>query len=389
MHFLLLTVSLAFSAPATLPAHRLAVTNDGRLALPEATFAVVGNTRPVSPGLDRARTVEGSHSEDVIGDIIAQGLLGTLDFVVHTGDMVTHSSTPNWRSFAEQFSSLLDGSTAAATASKRVPIVPVAGDRDCVKQPDCTTFSKVFPGFGNNIGYGRASTWQSFELAIGDGPPWKVLVLDSNKKALGSRWNEQNSWLREQAKNPQRGLLVFIHEPPVSILESKGSQYSSELIEIIETNAPLMSIKAVFSAGPSMTQALMPGGAFGTAHFAGGGGGTPAVDFPIGLNGSKIDQMLAPGFSDGLDQLVRTYAALESAPPERLVEEALGKGSFEGYARRISGADFPTHGWWKVEAVQDKLSVTWRCRQPDGTFQNQSAWMWTAADGWEASNGKQ
>ena len=105
MILLYLLLSVSFAKPDSLPAHRLAVTDGGALTLPEVTIAVVGNTRPASAMLDKARAVDGSYASALIGDVIVQSLTNSLDFVVHTGDMVPVSSPNAWKDFGVQFAS--------------------------------------------------------------------------------------------------------------------------------------------------------------------------------------------------------------------------------------------------------------------------------------------
>ena len=386
MIIIYLLLSVSFGGPVSAPSHRLAVADGGTLTLPTASFAVVGNTRQTAPFLDKGRTAEGTYAPGVVGDIIVQGLTGSLDFVVHTGDMVPASTAGAWREFGEQMSSLLDGSSLPPSGSKRYPIIPVVGDRDCAKDSDCATLANIFPGFGVDIGFGRVATWQSFDLKVGDSPSWKFIILDTNKKGLGSRWNEQLSWLSEQARNPKSGLLIFMHEPPKTVGPNDATANAKELVEHIENYAPLMSIKAIFSAGPSLTQALLPEGAFGSLHCGAGGGGTPTIDLNRGLVGDDTDALLAPGYNDAIDALITSYEGATNAPSSRILDEARGYGTFKGFPRRMDGAAIPTHGWWKVEITPTELTTTWRARQPDGTFRNQAKWRWNKESGWTSSS---
>jgi hypothetical protein len=336
--------------------------------------------------LDKGRAIDGTKSPAVIGDVIAQSMVGEMDFVIHTGDMVTQSGSAGWASFGEQFAALLDGSTPPPSAARRLPVVPVAGDRDCAKEASCESFASVFPGFGVEIGYGRVATWQGFQIHAGAGKPWKVLVLDSNRKSMGSRWNEQVAWLSSQVSDPGQGIIVFVHDPAVSVTDEKRSANTASLIEVIETHAPLLSIKAIFSAGPALTQAFLPDGAFGAAHIGAGGGGAPAADIHRGIRGAANRNTLASNLDRGIDTLVSAYQAESEPPSARLVEEAMGTGSFKGYPRVVSASEFPTHGWWKVHLKDGKMHLQWRSLQPDGTFRNQAEWSWTTADGWVAAS---
>ena len=191
--FLLAT---SFGSPKELPAQRLAIDDGGVLAVDVVDLAIVGNTRATSAIVDKRRAIGGTGTKDVLGDITAQNMVAPLDFLVLLGDLVPVSSPANWTEYGTMFAGLVDGTTAPPSALRRIPVVPVVGDRDCVKSPNCKEFSQVFPGFGEEIGYGRVATWQGFDLSAANGKKWRVIIIDSNKEAMGSRWREQNTWLQ-------------------------------------------------------------------------------------------------------------------------------------------------------------------------------------------------
>ena len=385
IYLLTLWTFAAVAAPAkTLATHRIAIDDGGELKVPDGmSFAVVGNTRPNSTLLDKGSVFDASASADVIGDILAQGLLGNpLTFLIHTGDMVVSSTPGNWKKFDKQFVGLLDGSSPPPTAARRIPVIPVAGDRDCDRDAECKSFASTFPGFGSPIGYGRVATWQSFDLVVGKTKRWRVLVLDTNRKGLGSRWNEQKAWISNAVKGDYSGLLIFLHEPVFSSDPDDVNENSQALLEHISEHARLLSVKAVFSAGPHHSQAFAPEGGFGSMHIGTGGGGAPAADVPRGVKGATTAHSHDETFSKGLDALVGVWRTTEKPPSDKSVDEAMGTGSYNGYPRNLDSSSFPTYGWWKVGVTPSGLDLTWRARQPNGAFSPQASWVWTEADGW-------
>ena len=210
------------------------------------------------------------------------------------------------------------------------------GDRDCVKQPSCQDFASVFPGFGQDIGFGRVATWQSFDVVVGDRQSWRFVVVDSNKKGLGSRWREQVVWLKEAVRSPGQGLIVMLHESPLRRGKAVSHEGVNELMELISEHAPLMSLRAVIGAGPANTQAFLPEGALGPIHVVAGGGGAPAETLERGLKSRPSDPALAGAFERALDGLVEDYAS--SDPP------FAGGGRGRGFWKlRWLRAE---HGWW-------------------------------------------
>ncbi len=376
--------SLMAAPKAELPSHRLAIDDGGSLVLPEITIAVVGNTRPAAGMLDKKRAIQGSAAADVIGDMMVVGMGSPMTMLVHLGDMVTTSSKSNWNRFSKQFASLIDGHTAPPSALQRIPVVPVVGDRDCVRQPSCEDFADVFPGFGPSIGFGRVATWQHFDLVVGDGERWRVIVLDSNKSGLGSRWQEQLTWLKTVVTQPGKGLLVFMHQSPLIRDNAAPDEGASELLALIQGVAPLLSIRAVISAGAANTQLFLPEGAFGTLHLVAGGGGSPAADLDRGIPGRASEPALDSSFERGLDRIISSYSALSDPPSQKQLDLAMGTGEFQGFARKMSGLVFPGHGWWQMGLRAGEISLEWRARQGDGLFADQGRWAWTQSTGWQS-----
>ena len=381
---LLLFMSVAVSAPKPTPAMRLAIDDGGVLTKETITIGLLGNTRPTTPMLDRSRAVSGGGHDAVVGDLTAQNMNDPMDLVVLLGDMVPSSSKGNWRKFGEQFGGLIDGSVAPPSALRRIPVVPIVGDRDCVKQPSCEDLAAVFPGFGQDIGFGRVATWQSFDLVVGNQQSWRFVVVDSNKKGLGSRWREQVVWLQEVVRSPGAGLIVLMHEAPLQRGKSDESEGVSELMALIGEHAPLMSLRAVLSAGPANTQVFLPDGGLGPIHVVAGGGGAPAEALERGLKAQPSPPALAPHFEGALDGLVETYASSDVPPSQKVIDEALGAGSFDGYARVVDGGAIPTHGWWKMRLTEAGIELIWRARLPSGELADRARWGWQKSVGWKA-----
>jgi hypothetical protein len=263
-------------------------------------------------------------------------------------------------------------------------VLPVVGDRDCAKEPSCETFAKVFPGFGVEIGYGRVATWQHFDLKIGDQDRWRVIVLDSNKKGLGSRWHEQVSWLKTVVDSPGTGILVFLHEAPIARGYKGQTDGAQELLDLIASDAPLLSVKGVFSAGPSNNQAFLPEGALGPLYVVAGGGGAPGEDLPRGVVGGTDPPRLTAEFENGLDELVNSRLKEGNQALAVAANEALGTGSFKAYPRVVDASTFPMFGWWRMKFSPGSVSMDWRAQLGDGTFANMAGYQWSQAAGWKA-----
>ncbi len=382
MLFSLLLVLSSFAAPKTLPAHRVVASDGTTLSLPEMSVAVLGNTRAASAVLDKRRALSGSGHDVVLGDITATSVTTGLNAVFLLGDQVTASTPANWRNFGERHASILDGTVAPPTAMRRLPVLPVVGDRDCVKEPSCVTLAKVFPGFGVEIGFGRVATWHHLDVNIGGSDTWRIIVLDSNKKGLGSRWHEQMSWLKGVAASPGSGLIVLMHDSPVSRTGRSKNTGPAELMEAIGEHAPLLSLRAVFSAGTVNHQAFLPEGALGPLHVVAGAGGAPGVDLKRGIAGKVDEPALLAGMEKGLNTLVDSHLFNPVPPEQKAIDEALGKGTFEGFERRVDSSVFPMHGWWKLHFKPGSIEVQWRGQKGDATVAQLASVTWTRENGW-------
>ena len=219
---------------------------------------------------------------------------------------------------------------------------------------------------------------------VGVNQSWRVVVIDSNKKELGSRWREQVVWLKEAVRAPGEGLIVLLHESPLRRGKAVDNEGVSELMDLISEHAPLMSLRAVIGAGPANSQAFLPEGALGPIHVVAGGGGAPAETLERGLKSRPSDPALAEAFERALDALVDDYASSDAPPSQKAIDEALGSGSFNGFARSMDGGALPTHGWWKLKLSNAGLMLAWRARTPRGELVERVRWAWSKDSGWQA-----
>jgi hypothetical protein len=386
MLFTLLFSLSAFAAPKELPAHRVVASDGGAIALPAMSIAVLGNSREGGSLLSKAKAIGGAGTNVVVGDITTVGVTTGLDAVFLLGDQVTASTPGNWRDFAERHAAILDGTQAPPAAMRRFPVIPVVGDKDCIKEPSCASVASVFPGFGVEIGFGRVATWQQFDVAITDAETWRVLVLDSNKKNLKSRWQEQVAWLKNAVANPGAGLVILMHEPPVARAYKTKHEGEKELMAVINEHAPLLSVRLVLSAGPVNHQALLPEGALGPLFVNAGGGGAAGEDLDRGTAENPEGPQLAEAFEKGVNALVDSHLFNPEPPDAKAIDQALGNGAFAGFPRTVDADVFPMHGWWKLDFAPGSISLQWRARKGDGIVSPLAAFSWSQETGWVGSN---
>jgi hypothetical protein len=181
--------------PKNLPTHRIVAKDSAQLnPVEDLRFGVLGNTRQAIPFVDggRGNSTSEASAGQIIGDLMWQNQQGALDFVVLMGDMVRASRDSEWKAFDAQWRDLLDGSTLPELEGRRLPVLPVAGDRDSIFDERLRGFGATFPGVGTDIGFNRVASWYYFDQEVG-GSKWRFLVVDSNKEGLGSRWKSNCS----------------------------------------------------------------------------------------------------------------------------------------------------------------------------------------------------
>ena len=373
-----------------IPGHQLfADDGDQKAVEGPVTFAVIGNTRGSLRALDSRGAVSGV-TQELLADL--QSTVGTPEgpsFLVMMGDHVRTGSTLEWRRFNKRFSGLL--LSESLTESSGLACVPVAGDRESFGDERLFNWSSAFPEVGQDIGFNRTASWYFFDLRSA-AHTWRVVVLDSGKARLGSRWREQLSWLSAAVYGRYDSLLVFMHDPLLDLSEGdmNADGAPQELIEAIEEEVSLLQIRAVFSAGSHASQAILPDGPFGSLYINAGGGGAPAQDlrrWGAATEASREgDIHLEPMFDLSLQNALTAWSD-ENAVPEAVLQEARGSGSFEGFVASLSAKHMPTYGWWTVTLEGEQATARFRHRMPDGTIEDRYRIDYTREDGWRGRAG--
>ena len=336
-----------------------ALTSDGPLS-----FAVVGNLRDPMPLVDKlAKRVEHDGVTEALVSDLRKGVdRKDLDFVALMGDSVRWSDSKTWKGFDLLWREVLDGESIPTTEGYRIPAMPVAGDHEYVLDKHLTAMEGAFPGVGVDIGYARVASWYHFDVRVDD-TIWRFVVLDSNKKELGSRWNEQLYWLPRACEGKYHNMVIFMHHPIVTLAgESDKDGAPSELLETIEDNTNPAKIKAIFSGDPSASEVLLPSGNLGAAMFTAGGGGAPADTVERWGNAVDLgygDVQLEPLFDLKLQSQFDDAAASQDFP-ETVVDKAKGSGTWEGFTAAYDPKYFPLYGYFKVEITGEDMNVTYR-----------------------------
>lgn len=328
-------------------------------------FAVVGDTRAAiaSDKVDGRVSIDGAE-QAVVADIAARVEDSRLKFAVLLGNMVATSSTAEWKSFTKDWVAALAGSDIAENGGTRVKSVPVCGVSDRSGDEWLTGFGAAFPGVGANIGANRVASWYTFDVSA-DGKVWRFVVLDTDKAALGSRWEEQQAWIEGAMKGDYDHVLVFMNQPKMTL--AKGAKDNDgggpvELLDTVEQSTDLNAIVAVFSGNTGTNEIYLPGGRLGEAYIN-VSSGAPAATLARWRNEPELklesiyDLQLIKAFDHAVD--VRGLA-------ESSVDHAKARGSYAGFVGEYEGRALPIAGWWNVSVAGDTMTLDFRMWDPSG-----------------------
>ena len=391
----LLTTLLACALHADkIPDHELFSDDDRSLVSTsdELSFAVVGNVRGRVPGLDRlgGGVPDAGAPGRTVAALTDMANRREIGFAAVMGDCVRWGSDVEWRAFDAAFTNTFAGQTQPDAEGYRIPVLPVVGDREIAFDKDLVGMEGAYPGYGADIGYNRVASWSAFDVQVGEGT-WRFLVLDSNKKRLGSRWREQINWIPKAVRGRYDHLLVFMHHARVTLAQHGDDMNPEgvprELVEAVEQHAPILKLKAVFSGDSHTSEFYLPEGRLGVGYVNAGGGGAPAQEFDRWGNGEPAafegltSVQLEARFDLALQQLVARRAESESWP-RSVLDKAQAMGEWDGFAGAYDPAWLPTYGLWTVTLDGRDLRLGWVELLGDGTREERFTTGWVDGEGW-------
>lgn len=351
------------------------------------TFAVVGSTRSVIYGT----SAEPKVPSEVIGDIRNQMALEDVQFILLTGGYVRRSTTDEWSRFGSRWAELVK-SEARAESQFRKPVIALPGPGERIADPTLQGYGAAFPDQGHAIGLGRVASWGHFDVQAGD-KTWRFLVVDTAKKALGSRWKEQMFWLPTALEGNFDHLVVFMSDPLLTLAKNETMDRDdapSEILQVVTDSAGVLKLKAIISGGTATNELFLPSGAFGEAYVVAGNGGIASPDLavfgPADEAGFDKDISLEPMFNLALMKEFRR-AHTANGWDKELLDKATRQGDWAGFTAYYDGEKFPVQGWWVVTVKDDAIRLKFRMRRPEGDFFDLYS-MTNAGSGWKPDKAK-
>jgi hypothetical protein len=379
--------------PKAIPSQELFAQDGARQVDPGAIgFAVVGDTRDSFPGdraLGRVPTVgaEKALVADVGRVIDREGLR----FVAFTGNMVSRSATSTWKTFNHDWLPVLLGSELGDGTGTRIRVVPAAGVGDRAGDERLRGWGAAFPGVGADIGFGRIASWYHFDLET-KGVTWRMVVLDSDKQHLGSRWEEQIAWIGESLKLGRYDSVIVLMNQPLYTLALQGTSNQGEgpmeLLDAVDNATPLGARKLVFAGQSGANEVFLPGGKFGELY-VNVVSGAPVASFArwgktegLGADDLHLEAMYDLALLKALDRWVEAKGGGQGP-----VDKARAKGDFTGFVGTFDAGAFPLQGWWDVALNGDQASLTFRAIKADETVGDLYTAKYQGKEGWRIGGG--
>jgi len=334
--------------PAKVPGHPVYASDGAMVEVTEPLrFAVVGSTRPTREGA----------ADAVISDLAESARTEDLAFVVLLGDQVPRSTAAAWRTFHQRWAPVVEAGAQ---------LVPVAGSGELKCDRHLVGFAAAFPGAGPADRPDSPAGWSSFDLRVGEGL-WRLVLTETDRKAMGDRWAEQLFWLPRAVSGADAYDLLLFLPTPATTLTGRADPNAGAVLEAALDHAPADRLMVVFQGGTPSNELLLPGGAWGEARVVAGNGGVPGEDLAVAwpLRSPQPDVALDPAFHQAL-----------------LDEMTLPPGATPPWV--LDGGAFPIQGWWMVELHGREIDLAFRFRRTDGSLHEITRHRYRTDVGWHA-----
>jgi hypothetical protein len=272
-----------------------------------------------------------------------------VDFVVLVGDAVSHGTSGAYRDLTQRLAGL--------------PVCPLPGEGERSRDPGLRRFRQTWEGLGVR-GLQEPVTWRAFFLET-ERHPWRMVVLDADREALGSRFFDEQFWLPKVVSEGDEPLIVLMNAPLDPLVATappdRGAlQLHSALRRHVSGSR--VALVAATGGAPSLT---LPGGTWGEAWASVGQvGGTPVT-----LHREAGELALEPGLDE----------ALSSWLTDRGADPVLLDAGVDYEASR-----WPLLGWWLVTLQGPELSLELRLAHND-VWRTVYRTSWTREGGWKQS----
>jgi hypothetical protein len=368
--------------PAKIPSHELYAPNGGEVdAGDHVAIAVFGATHASVAGLPGEQP-----SAPFIADLSEQMALRDVQVITLTGNYVRRSATSEWRAFDEQWKDVLRGSTLSDVPGRR-KVAPLPGGLERVGDSRMKGFGAAFENVGAPIGYNRVGSWYYFDVKT-KGKVWRLVFLDTRKRQLGSRWQEQLFWLpKVVSERAYDSLLVFMPDPLVTMAQDGTMDRDdgpSDLLNVIDENSDIGKLVAVVSGGAATNEAYLPSGNFGELYIVAGNSGVPAdslARWGAADTAGLKDVSLEPMFDMALMKQFDAWSE-PGKFTEKVIDQAKARGTFETYTGIYDGGAFPVQGWWVIDLEGKNVRFTFRMRDPGGKLRDVYAIRYEKMNGW-------
>jgi hypothetical protein len=266
---------------------------------------------------------------------------------VLVGDAVSHGTGGAYRDLVQR----LDG----------LSVCPLPAEGERRRDPGLRRFLSVWGGLGVR-GLEEPVTWRAFFLES-QSHPWRVVVLDADRLALGERFQDEQFWLPKVVSEGDEPLIVLLNAPLDPLVATSPPDRGALTLHAAlrrHVSGSRVALVAATGGAPSLT---LPGGTWGEAWATVGQvGGTPET-----LHRQAGELVLEPG----LDEVLSTWLVERGADP------VLFEAGLDYEASR-----WPLLGWWLVTVEGPELTLELRLAHND-VWHPVYRMRWTRESGWK------
>lgn len=276
--------------------------------------------------------------------------------VVQTGGSVARGSAREWQDWERRWDSLADRVVALPDRASR------RKDRKLEHWRDAS----------GSYGVSRLehATWTA-ETIQTEGVRWRIVLLDTEARAMGTGWLDQRTWLPKAVSGDDYDQLLVVTNRPLASLQDpvpSGSGAMHSLLADVATHGDRTRLRGVISGGTRTNEVLLHSGPFGEVHLVAGNGSVDAAD--LSRRGeSTLREVGDMALVDGFD------AALRAEWGKRL-----GSPPGESY----TGDALPVRGWWQVELSGRDVSLAFLLETERGAYRAIYRIQYTRRLGWVA-----
>lgn len=234
--------------------------------------------------------------------------------VLLTGSAVSRSRPKHWRQLHQRVDKL--------------KVLPVAGRGERAGDPEARGLMAAWDGLGVSA-LTDPGPWYAVDLHT-NGARWRVVVLDTAKEQLGTKWNDQRYWVPKVVGDDSydHAIIVFTNGPGrMDGSAGIGTLPAEELLELIRSHADATRLAMVVNGDSDAPAVILPGGRWGEAWVTTG----PTSKATHALQRLTATQSLSQDYVEALTTALARRSGLPATSIEEMPAFEPGSTPVAGY----------------------------------------------------------